>query len=161
MRDSYTPDEAREIDRNYRIVSDAINRLHPDLGRELNRAYLAVAREVGAPALARVLVTSELMRGINRDERRPISTQAFMISPGLRSGLEIAHKVGGAIAPFALRDMRGFLRRHFGRRPPVLGQSAKEAILRCQMVHASSGQSAKRLAYAEIADGRAKARLSR
>lgn len=148
MAQSYTPEEAREIDRNYFVVMEGVERLHPKLAGELDRAFRIIADEVGDPALARVLITSEMLRGINRDERPSIDTSSFVISPRLRGGLEIAHTVGGAVAPFALRNMQSFLRRKFGRRPPQLSQRAKEAILRCQMVHAMSRNGAKWLVAA-------------
>jgi hypothetical protein len=161
MPSRYTPGEAAEIDRCYRVVMDAVTHLHPTLGKELRRGLLIIEAEVGHPSLAKVLVTGELLRGINRDERRPISSRSFMISSTLRGGLQVAYAVGEAVAPFALQDMQKFIRRYFGSKPPRFEQAAKEAILRCQMVHASSGEGDKRLALGVIAASAPKVPVAR
>ena len=161
MASRYTPGEVAEIDRCYRVVMDAVTHLHPTLGKELHRGLLIIEAEVGQPSFAKVLVTGELLRGINRDERRLVSSHGFIISSTLRGGLQIAYAVGEAVAPFALQDMQKFIRRYFGSKPPRFEQAAKEAILRCQMVHASSGEGEKRLALGVIPTSSARVPVAR
>jgi hypothetical protein len=138
MDGPYTIEEAIEIERCYAIVADAVNRLHSDLGSKLHRSYLFVQQEVRDSTFAKVLVVEELLRGINKDQRWPVSSDSFIISSRLEQGLRRAHHVGMALAPFALRDTLGFLRKKFRREPPHFGCAAKEAIMRCKMTHASS-----------------------
>ena len=153
MSSGYTPDETVQIDRNYAVVAEAITSLHAALGDELHRAYLAVQQEVRESAFAKVLVVGELLRGVNKDERRPISSQSLVMSPALMNALSIAYRVGVTVAPFVLRNQEGFLRKRFGAKPPRLSQAAKEAILRCKMIHAGSKNRSRDVALSALPPG--------
>ena len=145
---SYTPGETVQIAGHYRTLVAGLRELHDGLAAELQRAHGLVAAEVRDESFARVLVAAELMRGINKDERQPISSSAFLLSQQLRDSLRIAHDVGLAVAPFTLSSKQGLLSRYFGKRPPRLNQPAKEAILRIAAAHASSRNRSRTLSLA-------------
>jgi hypothetical protein len=154
----YTPDEAVQIAGQYRTLIEGLRTLHDAFATELQRAQGLVAAQVRDESFARVLVAAELMRGINKDERQPVSSTSFVLSEPLRDSLRIAYDVGIAVAPFTLRSEQGFLSRWFGKRPPRLAQPAKEAILRIAAAHASSRNRTRTLALAPPASSLGKAR---
>ena len=88
---SYTPGETVQIAGHYRTLVAGLRELHAGFASELQRAHGLVAAEVRDDSFARVLVAAELMRGINKDERQPISSSAFLLSQQLRDSLRIAH----------------------------------------------------------------------
>jgi hypothetical protein len=144
----YSPDEAAQIAGHYRTLVEGLRALHDAFATELQRAQGLVTAQVRDDSFARVLVAAELMRGINKDSRQPVSSSSFVLSEQLRDSLRIAYDVGLAVAPFTLRSNQGFLGRWFGKRPPRLSQPAKEAILRIAAAHASSRNRARTLALA-------------
>ena len=153
----YTPDEAVQIGAQYRIMLEGLGALHAAFADELRRSQKLVEAEVRDGSFAKVLVAAELMRGINKDERQPVSSSTFMLSEQLRESLRIAYSVGLGVAPFALREKQSFLGRWFGKRAPRLGQRPKEAILRIAAAHAASRNRSRTLALAPPTASLAKA----
>lgn len=156
MQVAYSAAEAGELHYNFHILREGLREVHPRLAHELERACDQVTREIGNRNYAQVLVASELLGGINRDERPPRPLHGELVSAELQAGLRLARSIGRAVAPFALRDMRKLLRSYFNGSPPRLGQRAKEAILRCQMIHSTAQQRAglsSRTAGTEVAWG--------
>jgi hypothetical protein len=147
MSSVYNLEEKREIERCYALVEESVDKLHFSLGQELNRAFSLVHEDVGDPTFAKVLVVGELLRGILKDQRSPISSNTFIISAHLRKGLAVAHTVGLTLAPFALRNSLTGLRKLLRREPPHFSHAAKMAILQCQMAHAMSQNRSKIVSY--------------
>ena len=145
---NYSPEQAVQIAVHYRTLAGGLRALSEGFAVELQRALALVASEVRDESFARVLVAGELMRGINKDERQPVSSSAFVLSGRLRDSLRIAYCLGLAVAPFTLTEHRGLLDRWFKKPSPRLDQKAKEAILRIAAAHAASRNSARMLSLA-------------
>lgn len=138
MAQDYTLAERREIKHHFTVVVDELERLRPEQARHLYHASRTVAGEVQDPTLAMVLVAGEIQRGINKDQRAPISSAAMPVSATLGRGLREAWTVGVTIAPMVLAERRGLIARWFRAEEPRFGRRAREAILRCRLVHQGS-----------------------
>ena len=138
MPHDYTLGERREIKHWFTLVVNELERLQPAQARTLYHASRTVAGEVNDPTLAMVLVAGEIQRGVNKDQRAPISSAAMPISPALGQALRQAYDVGLTIAPLVLAKRRSLVPRWFRAEEPRFGQEAREAILRCRLVHNGS-----------------------
>ncbi|CAA9507011.1 MAG: hypothetical protein AVDCRST_MAG39-1768 [uncultured Sphingomonadaceae bacterium] len=138
MAQDYTLAERREIKHWFSLVANELERLEPAQARALYHASRTVATEVADPTLAMVLVAGELQRGINKDQRAPVSSKALVVSPALGSALREAFGVGLAIAPMVLERRRSLIQRWLGADEPRFEPQAREAIMRCRLVHNAS-----------------------
>ena len=138
MAGGYTLSERHEIKRYFTLVVDELERLAPEQARRLYHASRTVAEEVRDPTFAMVLVAHEIQRGVNKDQRAPISSPKLPISPALQGGLRSAFEVGTAMAPLVLDRRRSLVQRLLRQPDPRFGQEAREAILRCRLVHSGS-----------------------
>jgi hypothetical protein len=142
---SYTASEISQIDRYYQLIVRDLGRLDSNLAIELTTACSLAADELHDLTLAKVLALGEVLRGVNKDERQPRSSERFIISGRLQQALRGAYSVGVHAAPFVLRDKRRLTLNPFRRNGSQLTQEAKEALIRSKLVHSASANRHKQL----------------
>ncbi len=132
---NFTPAERIEVDRQYRILARALHALDPAHPMKL-RAILGGAEGGGTdPTLARVLVASEILRGIAWEGRSPLTVRALAMPRELAATLAEAEKLGRSISAHALAEKRGFF--SVFSRKKAFSQPGKEALMRCRMIGAA------------------------
>ena len=132
---AFTPAERTDVDNQYRALAKGLHELGGDWAAHL-RAILQRAEQAPADAtLARVMVASELLRGIASDGRSPLTIRGYALPASLSAALQDAEVMGRALGPHVHAPRRGLLRL-FAKPPQRLSQGAREALMRCRMIGA-------------------------
>lgn len=133
---NFTPAERVEVDRQYRILVQALHALDPDHTQTLRSALQRAEHSQTDPTLARVLVAREILRGIAWEGRAPLTVRDMALPGELAAALSDAEKLGRSIGPFALQKRSGLLS-FLTPRKKAFGQSGKEALMRCRAIGAA------------------------
>jgi hypothetical protein len=133
---NFTPAERVEVDRQYRILVEALHRLNPEHPATLRSALQRAEGSHTDPTLARVLVAREILRGVTWEGRAPLTVRDMALPGELAAALSEAEKLGRAIGPFAHQKRRGLLA-IFASRAKSFDQSGKEALMRCRAIGAA------------------------
>jgi len=131
----FSPAERVDVDNQYRALVKGLHDLGGDWATRL-RAILQCAEQAPSDAtLARVLVASELLRGIASDGRSPLTIRGFALPGGLSAALKDAEAMGRALGPHIHAPRRNLLTL-FAKPPQRLSREAREALMRCRMIGA-------------------------
>lgn len=133
---TFTAAERVEVDRQYRILVNALHALDVDHSGRLHATLKRAEASRTDATLARVLVAREILRGIAWEGRAPLTVRDLALPSELASALAEAEKIGRSIGPFALKERRGLLS-FLLRRKKSFGQAGKEALMRCRAIGAA------------------------
>lgn len=132
---SFSPAERIDVDNQYRALAKGLHELGGEWAERL-RAILQRAEETPNDAtLARVMVASELLRGIASDGRSPLTIRGYALPGGLSAALRDAESMGRALGPHVHAHKRSLLML-FAKPPQRLSREAREALMRCRMIGA-------------------------
>lgn len=132
----FTPAERVEVDRQYKVLAQALHALGPGHPAQLKAVLQGAESGTTDPTLARVLVAGEILRGVTWEGRGPLTVRGFAMSSELATALAEAEKLGRSISAFALGSQRRGLLRLFAQRKSF-PQSGKEALMRCRAIGAA------------------------
>ncbi|MEO7786831.1 MAG: hypothetical protein ABIR77_03260 [Sphingomicrobium sp.] len=132
---SFSPAERIDVDNQYRALAKGLHELGGEWAERL-RAILQRAEDTPNDAtLARVMVASELLRGIASDGRSPLTIRGYALPGGLSAALRDAESMGRALGPHVHAHKRSLLML-FAKPPQRLSREAREALMRCRMIGA-------------------------
>ncbi|WP_395000338.1 hypothetical protein [Sphingomonas sp.] len=129
----FSPAERTAVDDHYRQLVKGLHDLGVDWARRLREILQRAEYPPNDPTLARVLVASELLRGIAADGRSPLTIRGYALPASLSGALTDAERLGRDLGPHVHAARRGLL--SFLSKPPQrLSQEAREALMRCRMI---------------------------
>ena len=131
----FSPAERVDVDNQYRAIARGLHDLG-DAWAEQLRTILGRAEQAPSdPTLARVMVASEILRGIASDGRSPLTIRGYALPGDLSAALKDAEMMGRKLGPH-VHAHRRTLFNLFSKQPQPLAREAREALMRCRMIGA-------------------------
>ena len=131
----FSPGERIDVDNQYRALAKGLHGLGGDWAERLRAILERAEQRPNDPTLARVLVASELLRGIASDGRSPLTIRGYALPGGLSAALRDAEAMGRALGRHVHAPKRSLLTL-FTKPPQRLSREAREALMRCRMIGA-------------------------
>lgn len=131
----FSPAERVDVDNQYRALAKGLHELGGEWAARLRAILQRAEQPPNDATLARVLVASEILRGIASDGRSPLTIRGYALPAGLSSALKDAEVMGRALGPHVHAPKRSLLSL-FAKPPQRLSREAREALMRCRMIGA-------------------------
>lgn len=131
----FSPAERVDVDHQYRALARGLHALGGDWAERLRTILQRAEQAPNDPTLARVMVASELLRGIASDGRSPLTIRGYALPGGLSAALKEAEAMGRQLGTHVHAPRRTLLNL-FAKQPQRLSREAREALMRCRMIGA-------------------------
>jgi hypothetical protein len=131
----FSPAERIDVDNQYRALARGLHELGGSWAERLRAILQRAEQAPNHPTLARVLVASELLRGIASDGRSPLTIRGYALPGGLSAALKDAETMGRALGPHVHIRKRSLFN-VFTKPPQRLSREAREALMRCRLIGA-------------------------
>ena len=131
----FSPAERVDVDNQYRVLAKGLHELGGDWAARLRAILQRAEAPPNDATLARVMVASELLRGIASDGRSPLTIRGYALPGGLSAALQDAEAMGQALGPHVHAPRRSLLSL-FSKPPQRRSREAREALMRCRMIGA-------------------------
>lgn len=131
----FSPAERVDVDNQYRALARGLHELGGEWADRLRSILHHAEQAPSDPTLARVMVASEILRGIASDGRSPLTIRGFALPGGLSAALRDAEAMGRQLGPH-VHARRRTLFTLFSKQRQPLAREAREALMRCRMIGA-------------------------
>lgn len=129
----FSPAERVDVDNQYRAIARGLHELGGDWAAQLRNILRRAEQRPNDPT--RVMVASEILRGIASDGRSPLTIRGYALPGDLSAALKDAEIMGRQLGPHVHAHRRTLLNL-FSKPPQPLAREAREALMRCRMIGA-------------------------